>query len=69
MKQIIFFGDSLTVGYSLRSADNLEKIIQRVKETNLEVKLALLGMELPAWTTQATHVIRLPMSFTIKARR
>ncbi|MEQ7802176.1 arylesterase [Pedobacter sp. ASV1-7] len=122
MKQIIFFGDSLTAGYGLRSAPtesfpallqqkinqscfpyqiinagisgdttqsalyrlenvlrspvaifilalgandmlqshspaataaNLEKIIQRVKETNPEVKLALLGMELPAWITQA----------------
>ncbi|MEQ7801882.1 arylesterase [Pedobacter sp. ASV1-7] len=122
MKQIIFFGDSLTAGYGLRSAStesfpailqqkinqsgfpyqiinagisgdttqsalyrlenvlrspatifilalgandmlrshspaataaNLEKIILRVKETNPEVKLALLGMELPGWITQA----------------
>lgn len=122
MKQIIFFGDSLTAGYGLRSAStesfpallqqkinqsdfhyqvinagisgdttqsalyrlesvlrspatifvlalgandmirshspaataaNLEKIIQRVKETYPEVRLALLGMELPAWITQA----------------
>lgn len=35
------------------TADNMEKIIQRVKETNPEVKLALLGVELPAWITQA----------------
>jgi acyl-CoA thioesterase-1 len=122
MKQIIFFGDSLTAGYGLRSAStesfpallqqkinqsgfpyqiinagisgdttqsalyrlenvmrspaaifilalgandmirshspaataaNLEKIILRVKEMCPEVKLALLGMELPAWITQA----------------
>ena len=122
MKQIIFFGDSLTAGYGLRSAStesfpallqqkinhagfdyqvinagisgdttesalyrleniletpiaifilalgandmirnhspvttaiNLEKIILRVKEKYPEVKTALLGMELPAWITQA----------------
>jgi acyl-CoA thioesterase-1 len=122
MKQIIFFGDSLTAGYGLRSAAtesfpallqqkinqsgfpyqiinagisgdttqsalyrlenilrspvaifilalgandmirshspaataaNLEKIIHRVKETNPQVKLALLGMELPSWITQS----------------
>lgn len=122
MKEIIFFGDSLTAGYGLRSAStesfpallqqkinqsgfqyqiinagisgdttqsalyrlenvlrspaaifilslgandmirghsaaataaNMEKIIQRVKEIYPEVKLALLGMELPAWITQA----------------